>query len=125
MPVVISVGVRQGAWVDSVRFNFTNGISKLYSFYEDGNGGRAAPVFMVSPGEYISEVRGRAGDHLHMIQFVTQGGRTSSQYGGQGGVYFDLKAPAGKAIVGLRSLRGGGNLMVFMILEDAPVPSVR
>lgn len=88
---LVAVTVRTGLLVDCIATHYSDG-SSLAS---GGLGGHERPVFRLSHGEHITKLRGRQGDHLDAVQFVTSFGRASAMYGGSGGQPFEIDAPEG------------------------------
>jgi len=103
-PVVRAVEVFAGALVDNIVFAFANGASKSYG----AAGGSLAGRFELDEGETIVRVSGRSGDCLDAVQFHTSRGRSSQLFGNpNGGRPFDMPAPAGQYVVGVRRGSGG------------------
>lgn len=91
---VSAITVRTGLLVDCIAFHYSDGSSLTCG----GRGGQERPFFRLSPGEYITKINGRVGDHLDAVQFETSFGRVSAMYGGSGGVPFEWAPPADSEI---------------------------
>lgn len=63
--------------------------------------------FVLGPGEYITQVSGRAGDLIDYLCFHTNTGRTQAFGNPTGGNPFSLQAPAGHAVRGFTVGFGG------------------
>ncbi|KAI5988743.1 hypothetical protein EDD15DRAFT_2462463 [Pisolithus albus] len=88
-----------GQPIRAIRINYNGGIDRIQVQYGDtwGDGhGRDVlnqDTFTLQDNEVIIKVEGRAGVTLHAIQFFTNTGRSSPQYGGNGGTPFVWTGP--------------------------------
>lgn len=73
--------------------------------------------FKLEPNEFIAVVKGRQGDHLNAIQFVTNTGRESDLFGGQGGEPFEFRVDAAPGIMGV--IREGAGMGVGFECAEA------
>lgn len=83
------------------------------------NYGVTAVDFVLSPGEYINEVHGRAGELIDMIGFKTTMGRSQSFGTSHGGHHFSLQV-AGKVVKGFRVGFGGSLHFIGVHFGDVP-----
>ncbi len=77
--------------------------------------------FVLAPGEYITEVHGRAGDLVDLLGFKTSMGRTQTFGTSHGGHHFSLSY-AGKVVRGFRV--GFGGSMHFIGVHFGDIPKV-
>jgi len=117
--ILRQIEVRSGDLVDFVNFHFTNG-EKLVT---GGGEGNEQEPFVLQPGEAIVEVKGGQGGLLDRIEFVTNKGRSSASYGGQGGDPFTMKAASGMVIVGLE--RSDGTAGKVVAVQECPLEDPR
>ncbi|KIM42915.1 hypothetical protein M413DRAFT_444535 [Hebeloma cylindrosporum] len=92
-------------WIDFC----INGIQLVYDFqgqtFSTGCWGRPWGVgtqksFSLRPGEFITKVEGRCGWYIDQLRFITNTGRQSDRFGGQGGIYFEWLPPSPTAGLG-------------------------
>jgi len=89
--------------VDIIEFVYMGGGTMVAGSGE----GNVQEPFELEPGEGLVEIRGKQGDLLDSIEFVTNKGRTSKTYGrSTGGQPFALHASTGKYIIGLKRRTG-------------------
>lgn len=98
--------VRSGHRVDAITFDYRTNNGAVLSRKFGGGGGKDNAPFILGEGEFVVKVRGRCGDSLDAIQFVTNTGRASPMYGGNGGKPFEIEAPAGFELSGMRMRTG-------------------
>eukprot|EP00966_Prymnesium_polylepis_P024659 568968-Prymnesium_polylepis.1 len=87
---LVCVMVRAGQYIDRIVLRFSTGddeVSRGEAW--ERTGGDWQPPFLLKPGERIVRVSGRVGGGLDAIQFQTDRGRLSLQYGGSGGRAFE------------------------------------
>lgn len=82
---VEEVRVRSGRRIDQLRLKIGNGMSTYWTDIHGGNGGSGPYSFLVPQGENIVTVIMRSGSRIDSLQFVTDRGTVSQQFGGNGG----------------------------------------
>ena len=84
--------------IDAVIFHKDDGTIE----HVGGHGGHlSSTTFVLQAGEYLKEIQQKTGDSLDAIKFITNTGRQSIKYGGNGGSWKErdiLTAPAGQRI---------------------------
>ena len=79
----------------------------LLAWRAGGSGGTSREPFVLNERETIVAIEGGAADSLEWIQFVTNSGRRSPQYGGTSGEPFRLEHSEGRPIGGLQVSTSG------------------
>ncbi|KAJ1627832.1 hypothetical protein T492DRAFT_1022093 [Pavlovales sp. CCMP2436] len=119
---VVAISMRTGWLVDCISFHYSDGTSTS----SGGHGGQERPLFKLSPGEFITRIRIRQGDHLDAVQWETSFGRLSVSYGGSGGKPREITAGPGTQIFGVtgaQPARGTFLTSIQPVLRPAPHPS--
>lgn len=98
--------VRAGKRIDAITANYAAKGGASHSVKFGGGGGDENAPFTLNAGEHVVKIRGRSGNRLDAIQFVTNTGRESPKYGGGGGKPFEVSAPEGHEIAGFRTRTG-------------------
>lgn len=101
----VQLRVYAGHFVDQVRFVLSNGT--VTKFGEDG--GQLQPVFTVPEGEWITWIKVYQGSNLDGIQFYTNRGSSSEQFGGSGGKKHVFHVDKGSEVFGLDFAPGSGS----------------
>jgi len=113
---VLAVTVWAEELVHAIKFDFSDGTSRTFG----RRGGQERPKWSVPPGEFIVEVRTRAGDSHDGCSFVTSAGTESPWFGGWSGRPRTFVAARGQHIVGLRM--GDGALTGIPVgIEERPL----
>ncbi len=82
---VEEVQVRCGLSIDQIKVKIGNGKNSYWSDVHGGNGGNGPYSFVVPLGENIISVSIRSGGSIDSLQFTTDKGTVSQQFGGNGG----------------------------------------
>jgi hypothetical protein len=77
---IVKIYVWSGEFVDAIQVEYQDQKDKKYG----GNGGEKHK-FKLKEGEYIKKVEVRSGSWIDSIKFITNTGRESKQFGGNGG----------------------------------------
>jgi hypothetical protein len=97
-PVAVAeVEVYVGHFVDQIRFVLTNGTTLKFG----PDGGSKQESWVVPTGEWVTWVKVRQGGSLDSVQFFTNRGSGSPQYGGQGGKKAIFHVARGNEIISL------------------------
>ncbi|GJJ16174.1 hypothetical protein Clacol_010454 [Clathrus columnatus] len=76
-------------YIHSIQCEYQGPEKKILLGNKHGNSGEAPLyVFELNADEYIVKVRGRSGEYIEQLRFLTNKGRVSSIYGGSGGKPF-------------------------------------
>ncbi len=97
---VSAVHVTYGSFLVALQVEYLDAKGqRLYGTRNGGQNGSVA-VFTLQTGEYIAGIEGHAGMLVDSVRFVTNTGRRSPTYGGNGGKAYEIYAPRGEEIVG-------------------------
>ncbi|HEY6327796.1 MAG TPA: jacalin-like lectin [Blastocatellia bacterium] len=96
-----SLNLRHGSFVDYLQADYTTEDGTTISMPGHGGDGGAVDSFVLEPGEYLTGIRGRCGQFVNSITFLTNR-RKSGVYGGaqRGPNHFEYTAPEGFEIIG-------------------------
>jgi len=85
--------------VDQIVLSRADGTESAYG----QSNGRAMPEFILESDEFLTEIKGRSGEFLYGIQFITNKGRSSVFFGNPfAGETFHMKADPANHIWALR-----------------------
>lgn len=124
-------GGRHPQTITSIRIWYSKLIVGFECFYDGISAGArmgsetygvTSVDFIMSPGECITEVHGRAGDCIDMLGFKTSLGRSQTFGTSHGGHHFSLQL-AGKIVKGFRVGFGGSLHFIGAHFGDMPAPS--
>ena len=89
------ITIRSGRFIESIEILYRNPHTGelVQSDHHGGPGGTEDPHIILSPGEYIVEIRGRTGQFVDSLTLQTNQGRTFGRFGGLGGSA-DYDAPS-------------------------------
>jgi hypothetical protein len=80
------ISLRSGLYVDQLQILYRNPSTGQLAFGPTHGGGGGGPSsFALNPGEFITQVSGRAGKYVDAITFLTNEGRSFGPFGGGGG----------------------------------------
>jgi len=82
---VEEVQIRSGSAIDQIKLKIGDGKNSYWSDIRGGNGGGGPYSFVVPLGENIISVLIRSGSSIDSLQFITDKGTVSQQFGGNGG----------------------------------------
>jgi Jacalin-like lectin domain/Clostridium epsilon toxin ETX/Bacillus mosquitocidal toxin MTX2 len=110
-----AIVVRHGTKIDNIGTIYDG--QSGGSITHGGNGG-TQDIFELTSNEWITEIRGRSGSALDQVQFVTNLGRMSPAYGGNGGTPF--RESRGNSVVKALFGRSGSAVdQLGVYFEDA------
>ncbi len=121
---VEEVQVRFGGRIDQLRIKIGNGKNSYWSDIHGGNGGSGPHSFLVPPGENIVTVLMRSGSRVDSLQFITDRGTVSQQFGGNGGSLRSYHLPG--RLIGFFGKKGSeiDQLGFISMKEGGPGPVV-
>ncbi|MFN7925481.1 MAG: jacalin-like lectin [Bryobacteraceae bacterium] len=101
-----AVRVSWGGVVNALQIEFKDSAGTTVRGRGSGHANGNTHVFALEDGEYITAIAGRAGMMVDSIRFLTNRGRSSPWYGGQGGEPYEIHAPAGTEVIGFTGRAG-------------------
>ncbi|KAJ3091610.1 hypothetical protein HK102_014096 [Quaeritorhiza haematococci] len=103
---LVRVRVHYGAFVDLVRFEYSDGSVEVVGTKREGIEGLSVRELCLGPNETIEKIHIRAGAWVDGLDMISTSGRRLNWAGGMGGVERFLVAPAGYSVVGLYGSAG-------------------
>src|SRR5262245_59836528 len=85
---IVEIVVRHGAYIDGIQLVWQLPDGRYYYSAGFGGSGGQFSSFRLDPNERLVRVEGRSGVYVDGLRFVTDRGRRSPWYGGNGGLPF-------------------------------------
>lgn len=97
---------KSGSRIDQIELIWVDQNGGTHSSKEFGEGGGSSFSYSIGSGDYLTQINGSVGHHngslrLYSIQFHTQEGLSSEEYGSSTSEKFEYQCPEGYQIVGI------------------------